>query len=182
MATLTNPDAVGMDPEKLEQVKQLFHAQLEQGLHPGAGLAVYRSGHLVLDIHGGVSDVRGGGGATQPVISTTMFVLMSSTKPLAADVSTCSRSGASSPGMTPASQDWPEFGQHGKETDRHPVPRVDTPWRVPRDAQGPAPEVLGRMGQSDQRHGTGAGHLYSGRDDGLSPAQTRVPDGCSPPG
>ena len=44
MATFTNPDAVGMDPEKLEQVKQLFHAQIEQGLHPGAGLAVYRYG------------------------------------------------------------------------------------------------------------------------------------------
>ena len=27
MATFTNPDAVGMDPEKLEQVKQLFHSQ-----------------------------------------------------------------------------------------------------------------------------------------------------------
>ena len=58
MATFTNPDAVGMDPEKLEKVKQLFHAQIQQGLHPGAGLAVYRYGHLVLDIHGGVSDVH----------------------------------------------------------------------------------------------------------------------------
>ena len=64
MATFTNPDAVGMDSEKLEQVKQLFHAQIQQGLQPGAGLAVYRYGHLVLDIHGGVSDVRDGGGAT----------------------------------------------------------------------------------------------------------------------
>src|SRR5262249_53710729 len=62
MATFTNPAAVGMDPEKLERVKQLFHAQIEQGLHPGAGLAVYRYGHLVLDIHGGVSDVRDGVG------------------------------------------------------------------------------------------------------------------------
>ena len=65
-------------------MKQLFHSQIKQGLHPGAGLAVYRYGHLVLDIHGGVSDVRDGGGATQPVTSKTMFVLMSSTKPLAA--------------------------------------------------------------------------------------------------
>ncbi len=64
MATLTHPATVGMDPEKLEQVQQLFHAQIAQGLHPGAGLAVYRYGHLVLDIHGGVSDVRDGGGAT----------------------------------------------------------------------------------------------------------------------
>jgi CubicO group peptidase (beta-lactamase class C family) len=77
MATLTNPDAVGMDPEKLEKVKQLFHSQIKQGLHPGAGLAVYRYGHLVLDIHGGVSDLRDGGGATQPVTSKTMSLNLS---------------------------------------------------------------------------------------------------------
>jgi len=28
MATLTHPATVGMDPEKLEQVQQLFHAQI----------------------------------------------------------------------------------------------------------------------------------------------------------
>ena len=88
MATLPHPDAVGMDPEKLEQVTQLFHAQIQQGLHPGAGLAVYRYGQLVLDIHGGVSDIRDGGGATQPVTSKTLFVLMSSTKPLPARIIT----------------------------------------------------------------------------------------------
>ena len=52
MTTFTHPDAVGMDPKKLEQVQQLFYAQIERGLHPGAGLAVYRYGHLVLDIYG----------------------------------------------------------------------------------------------------------------------------------
>ena len=51
MATLTAPDAVAMDSQKLEQVKQLFQRQIDEGLHPGAGLAVYRYGNLVLDIH-----------------------------------------------------------------------------------------------------------------------------------
>ena len=74
MTTFTHPDAVGMDPKKLEQVQQLFYAQIERGLHPGAGLAVYRYGHLVLDIYGGVSDLRDGGGATLPVTSKTMRV------------------------------------------------------------------------------------------------------------
>src|SRR6185295_17415254 len=116
MATFTNPDAVGMDPEKLEQVKQLFHSQIKQGLHPGAGLAVYRYGHLVLDIHGGVSDLRDGGGATQPVTSKTMFVLMSSTKPLAAACLYMLKERGQLSWDDPVSKYWPEFGQHGKET------------------------------------------------------------------
>ena len=53
MATLTTPDAVAMNNQKLEEVKQLFQRQLDEGLHPGAGLAVYRYGNLVLDIYGG---------------------------------------------------------------------------------------------------------------------------------
>ena len=77
MATLTTPDAVAMDSQKLEQVKQLFQRQIDEGLHPGAGLAVYRYGHLVLDIRGGIAD-------KEPVTAETMFVLMSSTKPLTA--------------------------------------------------------------------------------------------------
>ena len=53
MTTLAKPDAVQMDGQKLEQVKQLFQQQIDEGIHPGAGLAVYRYGNLVLDIHGG---------------------------------------------------------------------------------------------------------------------------------
>jgi len=45
---------------------------------------VYRYGHLVLDIHGGVSDIRDRWRSDPAVTSKTMFVLMSSTKPLAA--------------------------------------------------------------------------------------------------
>ncbi len=77
MATLTKPDAVAMDSQKLEQVKQLFQRQIDEGLHPGAGLAVYRYGNLVLDIYGGT-------GTSDPVTADTMFVLMSSTKSLTA--------------------------------------------------------------------------------------------------
>ena len=116
MATLTNPDAVDMDAEKLEQVKQLFHSQIEEGLHPGAGLAVYRYGNLVLDIYGGVSDVRDGGGATEPVTSETMFVLMSSTKPLAASCLYMLKERGKLSWDDPVSKYWPEFGQNGKET------------------------------------------------------------------
>jgi CubicO group peptidase (beta-lactamase class C family) len=116
MATLTNPDAVSMDPEKLERVQQLFHSQIEDGLHPGAGLAVYRYGNLVLDIHGGASDVRDSGSATQPVTSETMFVLMSSTKPLAASCLYMLKERGQISWDDPVSKYWSEFGQNGKET------------------------------------------------------------------
>ncbi|HAA94122.1 MAG TPA: hypothetical protein DCE26_00320, partial [Dehalococcoidia bacterium] len=73
MATLTSPSSVSMDETKMERVKDLFQHQIEDGLHPGAGLAVYRYGQLVLDIHGGMvrPDSR------KAVDSSTMFVLMS---------------------------------------------------------------------------------------------------------
>ena len=77
---------------------------------------MYRYGHLVLDIHGGVSDVRDGGGATQPVTSQTMFVLMSSTKPLAAACLYLLKERGQLAWDDPVATYWPEFGQHGKAT------------------------------------------------------------------
>ena len=55
MATLTAPDAVAMDSQKLDQVRQLFQQQIDEGLHPGAGLSVYRYGNRVMDVHGGIA-------------------------------------------------------------------------------------------------------------------------------
>ena len=110
MATLTQPDAVAMDSQKLEQVKTLFHKQISDGLHPGAGLAVYRYGNLVLDIHGGnMSDGK-------PVTAETMFVLMSSTKPLTAACLYMLKERGKISYDDLVSKHWPEFAQFGKET------------------------------------------------------------------
>jgi CubicO group peptidase (beta-lactamase class C family) len=110
LATLIAPDAVAMDSQKLEQVKQLFQKQIDDGQHPGAGLAVYRYGNLVLDIHGGnVSD-------SKPVTSETMFVLMSSTKPLTASCLYMLKERGKISYDDPVSKHWPEFAQFGKET------------------------------------------------------------------
>ncbi len=68
-------DTVQMDAQSLERVRALFQQQIDEGLHPGAGLAVYRHGKLVLDIQGGVASQESG----QPVRPDTMFVLFSST-------------------------------------------------------------------------------------------------------
>ena len=110
MATLTAPDAVAMDSQKLEQVKILFQKQISDGDHPGAGLAVYRYGNLVLDIHGG--NMRDG----QPVTDETMFVLMSSTKPLTASCLYMLKERGKISYEDLVSKHWPEFGQNGKET------------------------------------------------------------------
>ncbi|MDA0263509.1 MAG: serine hydrolase [Chloroflexi bacterium] len=109
MVTLTAPDAVSMDSQKLDHVKQLFHQQIADGLHPGAGLAVYRYGHLVLDIFGGVTD-------SEPVTSGTMFVLMSSTKPLTASCLYMLKERGKIAYDDLVSKYWPEFAQNGKET------------------------------------------------------------------
>jgi len=109
MATLTAPDAVAMDSQKLEQVKQLFQRQIDEGLHPGAGLAVYRYGNLVLDIHGGIAN-------KEPVTSETMFVLMSSTKPLTASCLYILKERGKIAWDDLVSKHWPEFAQNGKET------------------------------------------------------------------
>ena len=69
-----------MDPKGLARVEEIFQQQIEEGRHPGATLAVYRYGQLVLDLQGGSADVEAG----MPVTRETMFVLYSSTKPLTA--------------------------------------------------------------------------------------------------
>ena len=109
MATLTPPDAVAMDSKKLEQVKQLFQGQISEGLHPGAGLAVYRYGNLVLDILGGIANA-------EPVTADTMFVLMSSTKPLTACCLYILKERGNIGWDDLVAKHWPEFAQNGKET------------------------------------------------------------------
>ena len=77
---VVSPESVGMNSQGLERVKALFREQIEQGLHPGAAMAVYRHGQLVLDLYGGMADVESG----KPVTEDTLFVIFSSTKPIAA--------------------------------------------------------------------------------------------------
>ena len=66
--------------EAFEPVERLFRDQMAvQRLHPGASLAVWRRGRLILDLHAGLADTQQG----TPVAPDTLFVLFSSTKPLA---------------------------------------------------------------------------------------------------
>ena len=111
MATVTAPASVSMDRAKLGQVEDLFGQQIDDGLHPGAGLAVYRYGNLVLEINGGVANTDTG----QPVSDETMFVLMSSTKPIAAACLYLLKDRGRLAWDDPVSKYWPEFGRQGKQ-------------------------------------------------------------------
>ena len=111
MATLTAPGLVSMDRTKLGRVEELFRRQIDDGVHPGAGLAVYRYGNLVLDINGGLADAD----AAKPVSDETMFVLMSSTKPLAAACLYVLKDRGRLAWDDPVSKYWPEFAKHGKQ-------------------------------------------------------------------
>lgn len=133
MAPLITPDSVSMDRAKLGRVEELFREQIDEGLHPGAGLAVYRYGQLVLDIKGGLADADVG----QAVSDDTLFVLMSSTKAIAACCLYILKDRGRLAWDDPVSKHWPEFGKHGKQrvtinhvlTHRSGIP--ETPKNLP---------------------------------------------------
>lgn len=108
---VVEPVSVGMDEGALAEVQRLFDRQIETGQHPGAALSVYRNGHLVLSLTGGIADPETG----RPVDPETLFVLFSSTKPLAsvAVLQQIDRRRASLD--DPVARYWPEFGRNGKE-------------------------------------------------------------------
>ena len=115
--TVVPADTVQMDPEGISQVEDLFNEQIAGGKHPGALLAVYRRGKLVLDLHGGMADAEAG----KPVASDTMFVLFSSTKPLTASCVHILWERGNLDWDDPIARHWPEFARNGKEnvTVRH---------------------------------------------------------------
>ena len=103
-------DTVQMDPKSLDRVEDLFQEQIQQGIHPGSALAVYRHGKLVLDLFGGEADADAG----LPVSSDTMFILYSSTKPLAAACIHILWERGQLGWDDPVAEYWPGFAKKGK--------------------------------------------------------------------
>jgi len=106
-----------MNAEALTEVERLFQAQITNGQHPGAALAVYRRGQNMLDLSGGVADLKSG----RPVTPRTIFVLFSSTKPLAS-LSVLQQIDRGKAELDdPVAKHWPAFAKNGKEgvTIRH---------------------------------------------------------------
>ena len=100
-----------MDSKGLERVKELFLEQIESGFHPGAALAVYHNGVLVLDLYGGLADQVTG----RPVEENTMFVLYSSTKPVTAACLHILWERGMLSWDDRVAYHWPEFAQSGKD-------------------------------------------------------------------
>jgi CubicO group peptidase (beta-lactamase class C family) len=95
----------------LAQVEHLFRVQLSpQRLHPGAALAVYHRGQLVLDLFAGFADSQRG----DAVRTDTLFPLFSGTKPFAsvALLQQIERGRAALDDSV--ATHWPAFGQRGK--------------------------------------------------------------------
>jgi len=103
-------DTVQMDPKSLDRVEDLFQEQIQQGIHPGSALAVYRHGKPVLDLFGGEADADAG----LPVSSDTMFILYSSTKPLAAACIHILWERGQLGWDDPVAEYWPGFAKKGK--------------------------------------------------------------------
>ena len=100
------------------EIGRLFHEQITPlRLHPGAALAVYAGGQLILDLHAGWADTQ----RAIPVDSETLFPLFSGTKPLVAVALLQQIERGNIALDDTVAHYWPEFGQQGKEqvTVRH---------------------------------------------------------------
>jgi CubicO group peptidase (beta-lactamase class C family) len=102
-----------LDMVGLVEIECLFRGQLSPlRLHPGAALAVYYRGALIVDLTAGWADTQSGEGVT----ADTLFPLFSGTKPLVsvALLQQIERGRASLD--DPVAAYWPEFGRNGKAT------------------------------------------------------------------
>lgn len=148
----------------LERVKQLFQEQIDKGLHPGAALAVYHQGKLVLDLYGGVADKESG----RPVARDTMFVLYSATKPLAAACVHILWERGKLAWDDPVARHWPGFAQNGKAdvTIRHILTHQggfpETPRELTWEKWGDWSAVVRAMEQATPVYKPGAEIAYHG--------------------
>lgn len=73
------PEQADILPTGVERIEEMFHHQLDQNLHHGAQLAVYKDGELVVDLADGVTGPDGDDTTTD-----TRHILFSTTKPYTA--------------------------------------------------------------------------------------------------
>jgi CubicO group peptidase (beta-lactamase class C family) len=121
-----------VNSEGLERLQGAFDRMLEEGLHPGAQLAVYHDGELVIHLVGGVkgpggdkimtsaellewlaSDDRGPG--HEPVTPNTLYQIRSTTKILMMTVMMMFHDQGRLDFDDLVAKYWPEFAKNGKE-------------------------------------------------------------------
>lgn len=109
---ITGIEEARMNVDALKNVEALFTEQINNGTHPGAAMAIYRYGKLVLDFYGGISNTDTG----EPVNHNSLYVLMSSTKPLAAACIALLKERNKLAYDDKVVEYWPEFDKNGKES------------------------------------------------------------------
>ena len=98
--------------QALAEIGRLFHEQITPlRLHPGASLAVYAGGRLILDLQSGWADTQ----RAVLVDSETLFPLFSGTKPLVSVALLQQIERGKIALDDTVAQYWPEYGQKGKE-------------------------------------------------------------------
>ncbi|MGH2615015.1 MAG: serine hydrolase domain-containing protein [Thermomicrobiales bacterium] len=105
-------EVAGSDDTPLAEVERRFREQLSpRRLLPGAALAVYHRGRLVLDLVAGFADTQRG----HLVRPDTLFSLFSGTKPFAAIALWQQIERGRAALDDPVAAHWPAFGRHGKD-------------------------------------------------------------------
>lgn len=106
-----NAPSHGLVDAAFAPVRELFEANLASGADLGAGLTVYVDGRCVVDLWGGIADMRTG----RVWARDTACVTFSATKAITATAALLlAERGAVSLGA-PVVDWWPEFGAHGKQ-------------------------------------------------------------------
>jgi CubicO group peptidase (beta-lactamase class C family) len=152
-----------LDDPALAEVARLFYAQLSPlRLHPGAALAVYRGGRLVLDLTGGWADSQ----RAEPVGPDTLFYLFSGTKPLVSVALHQQIERGKADLDEPVAACWPAFGQNGKAmvTLRHVLSHrggfPTTPPELPAARWADLPAVLSAIAAMPVEYEPGAVSAY----------------------
>jgi CubicO group peptidase (beta-lactamase class C family) len=112
IAVVPSLAGAGIEAELWADVERRFREQLSPlRLFPGAVLAVYHGGQLVLDLGGGYADTQRG----ERVGDDTLFPIFSGTKPFGA-VALWQQIERGRLGLDePVATYWPDFGQQGKQ-------------------------------------------------------------------
>jgi CubicO group peptidase (beta-lactamase class C family) len=121
-----------VNSEGLERLTEAFDQMLEEGLHPGAQLAVYHDGELVIHLVGGVKGPSGErimtsaellewlaredkGPGQEPVTPHTLYQIRSTTKILMTTVMMMLHDQGKLDFDDRVAKYWPEFAKNGKE-------------------------------------------------------------------
>lgn len=110
-AAIASATQAGLSAKGIEKITQVFNQLLAEDYHPGAQLAVYRHGELVLELAGGVTEP----GGKVPVTAKTLYQIRSTTKALTTLVMMQAYERGRFKFDDPVAKHWPEFAANGKD-------------------------------------------------------------------